>query len=91
MKPGTRVRMTEELKKRLRGRCGELGHHVDEVDDAESDGTYCFACSSAHVDEFGDCEGVVEDLVQPNCPEVNVRWQPSNLRYGYDPKYLERV
>lgn len=48
-----------------------------------------------HVDEFGDCEGYVEDFVNYNKegendldkigPEVNVRWQPSGLRYGYDP------
>lgn len=50
----------------------------------------------------GECEGVVEDLldynnVQPDDPaydpnkvgpEFNVRWAPSNLRYGYHPNNL---
>ncbi len=50
----------------------------------------------AHVDEFGECVGVVEDPVDFNNdgendpdkigPEVNVRWKPSNLRYGYLPE-----
>lgn len=45
-----------------------------------------------HVDEFGECLGVVDDEVDYGGgqlgPEVNVRWQPSNLRYGYDPDQL---
>jgi hypothetical protein len=58
---------------------------------------------NAHVVEFGECVGVVECLTDyNNCkpgepgydvakvgPEVDVRWQPSNLRYGYDTKALE--
>jgi len=49
-----------------------------------------------HVIEFGDCEGVVEDRMFPNltakqAPEVNVRWFPSMLRYGYDPSELVLV
>jgi hypothetical protein len=79
---GERVRMTEELKRLLRGNC----HHHELAEARE-----CYECSSAHVIEFGDCIGLVEDLVQPNCPEVNVRWLPSRLRYGYDPKYLEEA
>lgn len=46
--------------------------------------------SKDHIAEFGDCIGIVEDLVQWSTetvgPEVNVRWQPSNLRYCYDPE-----
>ncbi len=40
-----------------------------------------------HVGEFGDCEGIVEDQAFENGEgnEVNVRWQPSQLRYMYDP------
>ncbi len=44
-----------------------------------------------HVREFGGCIGIVEDLVDfgtQKGPEVNVRWQPSNLRYAYHPKDL---
>ena len=45
--------------------------------------------SEAHALEFGNCEGIVEDRMFPNlpekdAPEVNVRWLPSKLRYGYD-------
>lgn len=52
--------------------------------------------SHYHVIEFGECEGVVEDRMFPNltakqAPEVNVRWFPSMLRYGYDPSELVLV
>lgn len=52
-----------------------------------------------HVDEFGDCLGVVEDLVDYNNdgendpdkigPEYNIRWYPNGLRYGYTSDKLE--
>ena len=55
--------------------------------------------SEAHVLEFGHCEGVVLGPLDYNNvpkghkdydenkvgPEVDVRWQPSGLKYGYDP------
>lgn len=54
-----------------------------------------------HIDEFGDCIGVVEDLMDYNNdnekdpnkigPEFNVRWQPSKLRYGYLPDELIKI
>lgn len=48
-----------------------------------------------HVDEFGECTGNVEGLVdygnRVKGPEVDVRWQPSNLRYAYDPSDLVEV
>lgn len=47
-----------------------------------------------HVEEFGECVGVVEGLVDWNGhkgPEVDVRWQPSNLRYAYHPDSLIAV
>ena len=57
--------------------------------------------SKEHVDEFGDCIGIVEDYVNYNNdgikdinkigPEFNVRWQPSKLRYGYLPKNLIKI
>lgn len=72
MKPGTKVRMSEALKKVLRGNQ-----------------------SSEHVEEFGECIGVVEGLVDYGNgnygPEVDVRWSPSKLRYAYDTKWLELV
>lgn len=44
-----------------------------------------------HVNEFGDCEGVVEDKVWNDEDDVNVRWQPSGLRYAYDPNTLIKI
>jgi hypothetical protein len=44
-----------------------------------------------HIEEFGDCIGVVDGLLDYGTfqgPEVDVRWQPSNLRYGYNPDDL---
>jgi len=39
------------------------------------------------------CIGVVVGPMFPNTdfPEVDVRWQPSNLKYGYNPEDLEEV
>ncbi len=46
-----------------------------------------------HVNEFGECVGLVvgiaEDIGDP--PVWDVRWQPSNLRYAYEEKWLEIV
>ena len=51
--------------------------------------------SHEHVEEFGDCIGIVVGLVDYGNnkfgPEINVRWAPSNLQYGYIPEYLETV
>jgi hypothetical protein len=54
--------------------------------------------SEEHIKEFGDCVGIVEDYVNYNNngendqnkigPELNVRWLPSKLRYGYLPEDL---
>jgi len=44
-----------------------------------------------HTEEFFDCIGIVEgpvDYGETKGPEVDVRWQPSNLRYGYHPDQL---
>jgi len=44
-----------------------------------------------HVVEFGNCIGIVQGYTNYGNvvgPDVDVRWQPSNLRYAYDPKYL---
>jgi hypothetical protein len=49
------------------------------------------ASSPEHVAEFGDCVGVVEGYCQPGCPELDVRWEPSGLRYAYPPHHLELV
>ena len=37
-----------------------------------------------HVDEFGECVGIIEDRVWEDENDFNVRWQPSGLRYMYD-------
>lgn len=50
--------------------------------------------SVEHVEEFGDCIGIVEGPVDwGTCqgPEVDVRWYPSRLRYAYHPDNLEVV
>lgn len=49
--------------------------------------------SEYHVQEFGNCEGYVEDTIYENAniKEVNVRWSPSNLRYGYNVKDLIKI
>ena len=71
MKPGTRVRMSKQLKEALkRNGCGD------------------------HVQEFGQCIGVVRGPVNYGTqigPEVDVVWQPGNLRYAYKPEDLEEV
>ena len=85
-KPGDRVRMTKAHKAALWKKC-RPGHHVGPY----IEGDECQQCSSGHVKEFGNCIGIVEDLVQPGCPELNVRWLPSKLRYGYLPDSLERA
>lgn len=50
---------------------------------------------SEHVEEFGDCVGVVEGPVDYGNgvigPELDVRWEPSRLRYAYSPEHLESV
>lgn len=80
-KPGDRVRMTKALRKLLNW------------------------SSREHVREFGLCIGIVQGPTDfNNCkpgepgydpskvgPEIDVRWQPSNLRYAYHPKSLEKV
>lgn len=42
-----------------------------------------------HLKEFGTCIGIVQGPTHAGWPEVDVRWQPSNLRYGYHSKYLK--
>jgi len=47
-----------------------------------------------HVEEFGRCVGTVEgpvDYGRQLGPELNVRWAPSGLRYGYAPEDLVLV
>jgi hypothetical protein len=50
--------------------------------------------SQAHIKEFGNCVGVVMGLMDYGTqlgPEVDVRWLPSNLCYGYLPETLDVV
>ena len=103
IKIGDRVKMTDAFKSKIRGRCLP-GNHVDPfVKDQPDDG--CLSCSTAHIEEFGNCIGVVEGLIDYNNiapdhhdydpkkigPEWDVRWQPSNLRYAYASEDLEVV
>lgn len=96
MRPGDRVRMTEAHKQNLRGNCLQSNHTSEED---------CMYCSTRHVEEFGECIGVVIGLTNFNNvpvghpdyydykvgPEFDVRWQPSNLRYAYPESALEVV
>lgn len=84
LKKGMNVRMSESFKAKLRGNC-KVGKHIDGQSDED-----CVHCSVIHVNEFGDCVGVVVDPVWPGRPDLewNVRWQPSNLRYCYLEKDL---
>lgn len=91
LKSGDLVRMSESLKAKLRGKCGDAGKHLGPFDPETQD---CYGCSSAHVEEFGDCVGVVQgplDYGSQRGPEVDVSWKPSNLRYGYAPEDLVGV
>lgn len=104
---GTIVRMSEGLKAKLRGKCGVAGKHLGPFDGELTPGYViirdedCWGCSSAHVAEFEDCDGIVIGPLNYNNPgesdptkigpEVDVRWQPSNLLYGYDPAELDIV
>lgn len=104
MEPGTRVRMSQALKAKLMKACTEE-HHVGPFDPEDVDKQDCWGCSYPHVLEFGACEGIVEGPMDFNTckpgeagydpakvgPEVDVRWQPSKLRYGYHPDDLDRV
>lgn len=79
MQIGTKVKMTDKFKQEL------ISHD----------------CAD-HVKEFGDCVGVVIRYTDyNNCkpedpqydhskigPEVDIRWQPSNLKYAYHPNNL---
>jgi hypothetical protein len=46
-----------------------------------------------HIAEFGHCIGYVVGPTFPNGegPEVDVRWLPSMLRYGYHPSELAEL
>lgn len=89
IKAGDLVRMSPRLKAQMRGDCTPT-KHVKEYDPDTGD---CIACSTAHVEEFGGCTGIVEDPIWPDHPEHewNVRWQPSKLRYGYKLEDLIKV
>jgi hypothetical protein len=79
---GTRVRMTRAFRKKMR-----------------------WSGSRAHIREFGRCIGVSQGLTEHNNvlmrdpgydfnklgPEIDVRWEPSNLRYAYAFEDLEIV
>ena len=41
-----------------------------------------------HAKEFGHSVGIVESFIDYG-PEVDVRWQPTQLRYAYHPDHLE--
>jgi alkylated DNA repair dioxygenase AlkB len=77
MNIGDCVRMTDIFKKKLASEAPSTEKGVG--------GGY------EHLKEFGDCVGVIQGPMfqDPQAPELDVRWHPSNLRYGYDPSQLE--
>lgn len=83
---GTKVRMTEAFKKKLRSNC----HHTPDTDDE----LFCKKCSAAHIREFGNSVGVVVGPVKwpdgSEGPEYRVQWTP-HLGYSYHPDNLEVV
>lgn len=90
--------MSQRLKDAFMKDCQVTHVGPFDPDNAED----CWGCSSDHVEEFGECIGTVEGLVVWNPgslaglvehvgPEVDVRWQPSNLRYAYHPDYLDVI
>lgn len=92
IKIGDRVRMTEAFKKQMRGDCLPGNHAPQELPpdkDLPDDG--CMKCSTDHIEEFGNCVGTVMGQMERGWKEVDVRWEPSNLRYGYDPDNLEII
>lgn len=94
MEQGARVRMTTAFKAKMRGRCLPGKHAGLRNPDPEMPDEGCMKCSTGHIEEFGECEGVVQGLTDYGSqkgPEVDVRWQPSNLRYAYHPSHLELV
>lgn len=88
IKSGNRVRMSQKLKDKLKKDCLDGNHRGPMPIRGGSD---CDNCSTQHVEEFGDCIGIVQEHVnfrELDWPEVNVLWLPSNLRYCYLPEDL---
>jgi hypothetical protein len=95
--------MADSTKAAYRGKCGQAGTHLGPFD--PEDNETCWGCGSTHVEEFGDCVGIVDGPMDlNNCkpgdadydptkrgPWVDVLWQPSNLRYAYLPDELEEL
>ena len=81
--PGDRVRLTRAARTRMFWQRIQYGNG--------SQGGYA---QRKHVQEFRRCVGIVQGLTDfgtQQGPEYDVRWQPSNLRYCYDPADLELV
>jgi len=90
MVPGTKVRMTAAGKTMLQANSDRVQRYRDDADHE----------TLSNVEEFGDCIGIIAgptDYTGSECqikqlgPEVDVRWQPSNLRYAYLPEHLEII
>lgn len=81
---------------------GPFDSEADLFDPEVPNDNDCWGCSSAHADEFCNSVGIVSGLTDyNNCnpgdpdydadkvgPEVDVYWQPDNLRYCYHPNQL---
>lgn len=78
LKPGDRVQLTRRARTRMFWARIQYGN-----------GTVGGWAFRKHVQEFRRCVGLIDSVERFG--QVDVRWQPSNLRYAYDVKDLERV
>lgn len=78
LKPGDRVRLTKACVERMR----EATNKYDDTDDGNN--------------LVDDLEGQVGVVLGPwegleDVPELDVRWEPHGLRYGFHPDDLECI
>jgi len=45
--------------------------------------------SQDHINEFGSCSGIVVGYIDKSYVDIDVRWIPSELKYGYTIDSLE--
>lgn len=79
MKPGDRVKLNRRAKRRMQWQRMEFGN-----------GTIRGWAMRKHVQEFRRCVGVVIGPTEGSEDSlVDVRWEPSGLRYAYRPDELQ--
>lgn len=91
LKRGDKVKMSDDLKRRLRGKCTSDRHEglYQGKIDLKMPNKGCMSCSTEHVEEFGSCNGIVGGFTYRDTTQfVDVWWQPSGLKYAYDQRDL---